>query len=164
MLNYYFVPIPNAVIDALLVSRMTGGQLRIVLWVLRKTLGWNQLSADASWYQIGKDLGLDRAYVSRDGRRLIEGRVLIKTAERLAVATDPETWKTGRRRPCTTGPRRTEIGTPGHRRGDAGAPLLRRAIDTLKDIRQVKTRETGRGSPYHPAGSARPIPGKYERL
>ena len=164
MLNYYFVPIPNAVIDALLVSRMTGGQMRIVLWVLRKTLGWNQPSADASWYQIGKDLGLDRAYVRRDGRRLIEGRVLVKNGDKLAVAVDPDTWKAGRRRPCTTGPRRSEIGTQELRHRDAGAPLLRRAIDTLKDIRQVKTRETGRRSPYHPAGSARPIPGKYERL
>ena len=47
-----------------------GTQWRLVLWVVRATLGCNRASAPFGWSQIAKNLKLDRAGVCRNGRRL----------------------------------------------------------------------------------------------
>lgn len=164
MLNYYFVPIPNVVIDAILATKFQGAQLRILLWVIRKTLGWNEPRVKASVYQIAKDLALDRAGVRRATRDLIRKRVLHSEAGELAVEFNPEGWQTETRIPYPTE-------TPVRHSGDSGlpfrgqeSPIHRRAIDTLIDIRQRKRRKTETGVPYHPSGAARPVPGKYGDL
>jgi phage replication O-like protein O len=65
--------------DYLLAKRFTASELRILLWVVRKTLGWNRDTALFTWYQIAKDLDLDRAGVLRAGKGLVAQGVLMTT-------------------------------------------------------------------------------------
>ena len=154
-LNYYFVPIPNAVVEAMLDSRLTGGQLRILLWMLRKTLGWNKIWVATTWYRIAKELGIERSRVRRDARHLVAQGLVVQEGRDLRVEADPAQWTTGRRRP--------DIGAPAPRDRGARAPVFRRAKDSSKDNR-YRQANTGRQSPYHPAGAAQPVPGKYDDL
>ncbi len=124
-LNYYFVPIPNAVVEAMLASRLTGGQLRILLWTLRKTIGWNKVWVSATWYRIAKELGLERSRVRRDARHLITEGVVIQKGPELRVEPDPARWAAGLRRPATEAPAPRDRGV--------AAPLFRRAKDSTKD-------------------------------
>lgn len=154
-LNYYFVPIPNAVIEAMLNSRLTGGQLRILLWTLRKTIGWNKVWVSATWYRIAKELGIERSRVRRDAVHLITKGVVIQQGNDVRVETDPARWEAGLRRPEIEAPAPLDRGVP--------APVFRRAKDSIKD-KEYRQASTRRGGPYHPAGAAKPIPGKYDAL
>ena len=154
-LNYYFVPIPNAVVEALLDSRLTGGQLRILLWMLRKTLGWNKVWVAATWYRIAKELSIERSRVRRDAQLLLAKGLMIQEGKELRVEVNPAQWTTGRRHHA--------IEAPAPRDRGARAPVFRRAKDRTKDNRYRLT-NTGHPSPYHPAGAARPVPGKYDDL
>jgi hypothetical protein len=58
-------------LEALLSSRLTGVQLRIILWVIRHTAGWNRTLTPFSWYRIAKKIGGNRAVVWRAGRTLL---------------------------------------------------------------------------------------------
>ena len=71
-----FVRLPTELLGALLHARLSGTQWRILLWVIRHTYGWNRSTTAFSWYQIAKELSLDRGGVFRAGKRLLEGAML----------------------------------------------------------------------------------------
>jgi phage replication O-like protein O len=153
-LNYYFVPIPNSVIEAMLTSRLTGGQLKVLLWLIRRTIGWNKTWVSVTWYRIAKELGLERSRVRRDAQGLIEKGVVIRDGQELRIEADPTRWSPELRRPGT------EAAAPRNR--GILAPVVRRSKDIHQD--NLKTVATRNQSEYHPAGSARPVPGKYDNL
>ena len=80
-----FVRIPTHLFDQLLAIRFSATEARIVLWVIRKTLGWNRLSAEFTWYKIAIDLQLDRAGVLRAGKSLLAREILIITEGQIGV-------------------------------------------------------------------------------
>jgi hypothetical protein len=72
-----FVRVPTDVLNAILRSPiMTGTQLRILLWVMRQTYGWNRKAAMFSWYGIAQDLSMDRGGIVRAGNALLRSKVL----------------------------------------------------------------------------------------
>ena len=71
-----FVAFPSAFLEALLKEPLSGSQWRMLCWVVRRTWGSNGDSTLFSWYQIAKDLALDRGGVARAGHRLIQSGIL----------------------------------------------------------------------------------------
>src|SRR4051794_627682 len=118
-----FMPLPNALTEALLRSRLSGNQWRLIMWSLRNTLGWNRPSTPFSWYRIANELEADRTGVLRAARPLIQQQLLAIEQGRLRVELDPQVWRTAM--PCVTGERR-------HRKRCPPSPVCRRTID-MKD-------------------------------
>src|SRR5215467_4968914 len=90
-----FVRLPTELLEALLSSKLTGVQLRVILWVIRNTYGWNRELTPFSWYRIAKDLALNRGSVYRAGETLLKSAVLILQDRRLGMQKDYERWASG---------------------------------------------------------------------
>ena len=141
-----FTPIPNSVLDALIRSRLSRGQWQIVIWVIRNTLGWNRKTVDFSWYQIAKEVGMDRSTVLRAARPLHGSHLLIIEDASIAIQADSEVWsKAGH----------AHTGATTHKRRCTSAPFFRRAKDNKKERYKEKERR-------YTAGAAHPVPGKYD--
>ena len=155
--NESFIPVPNALAEALMSSKLSGGQCRLILWVLRNTLGWNRDSTRFTWYRIAKELGMNRSTTLRAARELIEFSVLLVKDAKLSMEPEPERWSNavqGRN------------GASVHRKRCARAPIFRRPIDMFNVVKKKERNTTKKEkSPvYHAAGAARPIKGKYAQL
>src|SRR5215831_5696783 len=87
-----FVRLSTELLEALLCSKLTGVQFRIILWVIRNTYGWNRELTPFSWYQIARNLALNRGSVYRAGETLLESGVLIFQDGRLGMQKDYEQW------------------------------------------------------------------------
>lgn len=87
-----FVRLSTELLEALLCSKLTGIQFRIVLWVIRNTYGWNRRSSPFTWYRIANELCLDRPAVYRAGKALLQAEVLVLQADGLAVQVDHGLW------------------------------------------------------------------------
>lgn len=172
-------------------ARLNGAQWRVLLWVIRQTHGWNRRSAAFTWYQIAKDVALDRATAYRAGQRLIKARILILADGELEIQEDFHTWGHGvlAPRPADSG----QLWLPGltvvrlqrpplsGRNGSVvkaqplrcqEPTLFRRAKDSKDNIKTYKYRHRHsarspkgrRPGDCTPAGAAEPIPGKYDGL
>jgi hypothetical protein len=51
-----FVRFPTRSMEAFLSLPLNGTQWRIVLWIIRNTLGWNRSSIPFRWYRLAKEL------------------------------------------------------------------------------------------------------------
>src|SRR5262249_29625189 len=71
-----FVRFPSALLDALSRARLSSAEVRILLWVIRRTYGWNRNRARFTWYGMAKDLKANRGTVFRAGARLLHNCVL----------------------------------------------------------------------------------------
>jgi len=98
-----FVRVPTDLLDMLFLARLSGAELRIILWVIRQTFGWNRSSIPFSWYKIASELRLARPAVYRAGKKLLALRVLLLQDGGLAIETDHDRWKTAA--PAHIGPR-----------------------------------------------------------
>ncbi len=189
-----FTRLPNQLLTGLLLARFSAIQFQIILWVLRKTTGWNRPLTSFSWYAIGDDLGLGRSGVFKAGRKLLAAGVLYLENGCLGIQADPGLW---RREPLQCDgchqafpagngdDRQLKAMTPGNadvsprqRNRFREETLFRRAKDSSKDILKTNKDKRARrsdhvGKPFqngafskrrHPAGAARPIPGKYDGL
>ena len=87
-----FVRLPTDLLEVLLRAHLSGAQLRIVLWVLRYTFGWNRQSTPFSWYRIAKELQMPRSAVYRAGKRLAQSKVLVVQERQLTIQTDYTAW------------------------------------------------------------------------
>jgi phage replication O-like protein O len=96
-------------LDALLTFHLTGIQLRILLWVLRNTDGWNRKLTPFRWYQIAKKLGSSRTVVWRAGQKLLEANVLLLEAGQLGIQKDDTQWSIPRLAPTGAGARQLWI-------------------------------------------------------
>jgi phage replication O-like protein O len=188
-----FVRLPTELLEALLSSKLTSVQLRVVLWVIRNTYGWNRELTPFSWYKIAKDLGLNRGSVYRAGETLLKFGVLIRRERRLGMQEDDEEWDRHvrasndaegqlwmpamsvaweQRRPLSVGNVPVAGGQP---KRCLDATLFRREKDS-KDILKTYKDKPARLDAHpqldvaektqrqHLAGAAKPIPGKYDRL
>ena len=80
-----FVRVPTDLLEMLLHERFTGGQLRVILWVIRNTCGWNRTHTPFTWYRIASELHMNRSAVYRAGRSLVDARVLIRCGAQLGI-------------------------------------------------------------------------------
>src|SRR5882672_6073138 len=88
-----FVRLPTALLEALVRVRLSGSQWRIVLWVIRQTLGWNRSTTAFSWYRIARDLALDRGGLLRAGRMLLRSGILYSGGGQLGIQEDSTLWQ-----------------------------------------------------------------------
>ena len=156
-LNESFMPVPNALVKALMRSTLSGGQCRLILWVLRNTLGWNRESTRFTWYRIAKDLGMNRSTTLRAARQLIEYSVLRIKDGQLSMEPDPALWSKAVH---------ARNGASVRRARCVHAPLFRRPIDMFNVVKKKErnTTKKDKSPDDHPAGAARPINGKYAEL
>ena len=96
-----FVRLPTPLLEALLGVRLNGTQWRVLLWMIRKTLGWNRNTTSFSWYQIASDLAMDRGGVVRAGHKLLGTGILYSEDCRLGIQRD-STFGSGPPRPHLT--------------------------------------------------------------
>lgn len=87
-----FVRFPTGLLEALLRTRLSGVQWRILLWVVRYTFGWNRQSTPFTWYRIAQELALNRSAVYRSGQALLAARVLVVYGNQLGVQMDCAEW------------------------------------------------------------------------
>jgi phage replication O-like protein O len=169
-----FVRVPTAFLEAVLKIPLSGGQWRILGWVIRQTWGWNREKTAFSWYQIARDVRVGRSALFRAGRQLVATGILSTDGGSVGIQSHAELWNRRVLRGGRAGDREallrdTAAGPPqqplplGHAsvaarpqtRGRGPSPL-RRMKDRWKDTpKTFKDRD---------AGAARPIPGKYDRL
>ena len=156
-LNESFMPLPNALADALIRLRLSGSQWRLIFWTLRNTLGWNRESTKFTWYQIAKELGIDRAGLLRAARPLLDRGLLVAENGRLRVQISTSQVP----KPMTL-----VTGDAQQRNRCQVSPLFPRAIDMYNVVKTKEKNKTKKEKwpDSHPAGAARPIPGKYDRI
>jgi phage replication O-like protein O len=188
-----FVRLPNALLEALLAIRLSGVQWRILLWVIRQTLGWNRNWTPFTWYRIAKDLAMDRGGVVRAGHSLLRFGILCSDHGQIGIQEDLSLWlhalvsrpphkamtdvsADGCQRKAMTGVIATDDDCQRNRCQPSS--LFRRAKDRCKDrLKTYKDRRSLRidDARHRPtaadnverrplAGPARPIPGKYDSL
>jgi phage replication O-like protein O len=189
-----FVRVPTSFLEALMQARLSGGQYRVLLWVIRQTYGWNRQRTSFTWYGIAQQIGMHRPAAYRAGQTLLKVGILIMQDGHLALQPDCGFWGGGLRTFTSVADR--QLWMPGidvaakQRRPLPGrhasvprkqpersleATLFRPAKD-IKDrsktyIKTHRTNDsrhrvgnTGKTEQRHSAGAAKPIPGKYERL
>src|SRR5215472_5373838 len=88
-----FVRLSTELLEALIRSKLAGVQLRIILWVIRNTYGWNRELTPFTWYQISKELRINRGAAYRAGRALVAANVLRVDGCELAIQIDPAAWQ-----------------------------------------------------------------------
>jgi len=152
-----FVRLPSQLLDNLLRLPLNGVEWRIVFWVIRQTIGWNRAATTFSWYRIAKDLKLDRAGVYRAGNWLCGAGVLGTQDGRIWVGEASGQWRTFSRGRQRAPAAMTSVNVDGNlRKRRHPSTSARRAKDRSKDRKTLQAQGT-----YHPAGAARPAPGKY---
>lgn len=184
-----FVRVPTQLLEALLRARLSGGQWRVLLWVMRNTYGWNRQSTPFTWYRIARDLGLSRPATYRGGQDLLKAQILVVRENQLAVEVNCAQWDLARsgaaaqsarqlwlpalgvamaQRPTLPQDNATVAG--GQRGRCRNATLYRAAKDSSKDnsktyIDTERNAEiAANGKRRHLAGAAAPVPGKYDGL
>jgi phage replication O-like protein O len=90
--TYSFVRVPTSVVDALMRSRLSGSQWRVLLWVMRQTYGWHRARTPFTWYGLAKALAMDRAGAFRAGRALLQTGVLVLEGNQIGVQMDSGLW------------------------------------------------------------------------
>ena len=74
-----FTRIPNDILEALCALNASGSEMRILLYIIRRTYGFNRDFAEISLSEISSAVGMDTAAISKvlkklEGRKLIERR------------------------------------------------------------------------------------------
>src|SRR5262245_62063395 len=87
-----FVRLPTELVDAFLRVQLTRTQLRILLWVIRYTYGWNRCVAPFSWYHIAACLEMDRGGIVRAGHALVQARILNVREHRIGIQQNSREW------------------------------------------------------------------------
>src|SRR5262249_506560 len=148
-----FVRLSNTLLESLLTFPLTGIELRIILWVLRNTDGWNRKRTRFRWRRIAERLGTARTVVCPAGRRLLDANILLLEDGQLGIQKDEAQWRPARRAAggdvvrqlamegadCYLGatqasPPGNKSVTCGQRTRYQGVTHFRRAKDILKDI------------------------------
>lgn len=109
---YRFVRVPTQTLEALYIAPLTGSQLKIVLWIIRNTFGWNRESTRFSWYRIARSINTDRAAVYRAGMQLREMNIIKIHDARITIQLDSGKWT-----PRPRSRERCPTDAPRHRTG-----------------------------------------------
>lgn len=89
--------IANELLDAIICSDFSKRQLKILLFIIRKTYGWNKSEDDISRTQIVDETGLKSPHVTTTIQELLELNVIIvsagKYAKRYKINKYYDTWR-----------------------------------------------------------------------
>lgn len=94
-----FGQLPNDIWDNLCIADFNGVQFKIVLFILRRTLGYNKDSAEMSQSFIAEGIGSDKDVIKRELKKLIARKVIIivspagfHTPQKLKINLNYEEW------------------------------------------------------------------------
>lgn len=94
-----FGQLPNDIWDNLCIADFNGVQFKIVLFILRRTLGYNKDSAEMSQSFIAEGIGSDKDVIKRELKKLIARKVIIivspagfHTPQKLKINLNCEEW------------------------------------------------------------------------
>lgn len=94
-----FAPIANELLDAFLAFGLNRTQIHIVLWVIRKTFGWNRKWTEFSWHAVARDLDMSRSGVTTEGKKLLNSKICHVRNGVIGIQKDYEKWTKGAKRP-----------------------------------------------------------------
>ena len=164
-----FVRVPTPLLETLLKTKLTGAQWRVLLWVMRQTLGWRRAWTPFTWYRISKDTGMDRAAAYRAGHALLARGLLMAGHNQLKLSV---VWE----QRYALSPNNADV-VSAQRDRCQDATLFRRVKDSLKENIKEKEEERSKNDDGRHrstegcdkrtgllAGAAAPIPGKYDCL
>jgi Bacteriophage replication protein O len=170
-----FVRLPNRLMDALLANRFTLVEMKIILWVIRNTIGWNKPATPFTWYRIAAELGVDRAGVFRAGKRLAHSGMVTIKGTSIAIQADPAQWKLEKAMTGVNVDKRHRKASTGiNGSDDKRQPKRRQASSLFRRTKDSKDRKTYKDSARaksvderqrrQTAGEAHPVEGKYDDL
>lgn len=82
-----YTKIHNDLLEALLRLDISGIQLRIILWVMRNSYGWNGAKfTEFTWYRVAHDINQIRSGVSKAGRKLLDRKILEMQGSKIGVS------------------------------------------------------------------------------
>ena len=88
-----FTPIAHELLEAFILAKFTEYQRKIVLFIWRKTYGWNKKEDDISNSQFVIGTGINKGNVSRTIKELKNAKVVISRDNKLKVNKNYEEWK-----------------------------------------------------------------------
>jgi len=91
-----FVRVPTQLLTMLFQTPLSGTQLRILLWVIRQTYGWNRQEVRFTWYRMAKELRVSRPATYRAGQALLTAGILIVQNQQISVQREFRFWGDGR--------------------------------------------------------------------
>lgn len=72
-----FLKLANELLEAILAYKgLTGIDMKLIFFVIRRTYGWNQLKAQLSYGEVARECKVDRAGVMKSLNRLQEHNIL----------------------------------------------------------------------------------------
>lgn len=74
-----YTTIANLLIEALAYSTLSGKQIGICLFVIRKTYGWDRKDAEITLSEFAQACGSDESYISKQLKQLIKLNVVVRT-------------------------------------------------------------------------------------
>jgi len=81
-----YTPVANPIMEALARTQLSGYEWRALLFLLRKTYGWNKKSDIISLSQFEDGTGLDRRHVARTIKRLLEKKIITTDSASLGTS------------------------------------------------------------------------------
>lgn len=92
-----FTPIANEIVEALVKACLLGSEFQVVLFVIRKTYGWNKKYDIISLTQFEQGTGLSRPTVVKTLKNVVIKNIIIKTTlpsgkSALSFNKDYERW------------------------------------------------------------------------
>lgn len=93
-----FTPIANEIVESLVKAGLLGSELSLVLFIIRKTYGWNKKHDVISLTQFEKGTGLSRPTVVKTLKNVLIKNLIVKTLlpsnkYAFSLNKDYETWK-----------------------------------------------------------------------
>jgi phage replication O-like protein O len=97
-----YSPIANELLEALYHAKLTGGELRVILCVIRASYGWSQPVAPISISEVARRIGRVRPYIQQTVSTLMARGILARNGEGLYLVKDYELWRDDTNTPCNT--------------------------------------------------------------
>lgn len=144
-----FTAIPNELLEKLISSKLTGRELRIVLFVIRKTLGWCKSKDKISLSQFYKNSGIRRDNSHRILKELLKKKIIKKSVatqgyKKPITYSINENFNEWNLSPSTTTPqKRKPIAIDGHKLLSPVATDLSPSTTTTKEIRTKELEQSG---------------------
>ena len=96
-----YTKIANELLEKLCLPGINGSEYRIILFVVRKTYGFNKKQDRISFTQFQKGTGMNRAHAIRTINSLVDKRILVKDGSVYRFNKNWEEWVVHKRVPST---------------------------------------------------------------
>lgn len=140
-----FTKVPNDLLDELWRRKLSDNERRILLYIIRKTIGFNKVAEMAAISSIAKQLHINQRTARRCIQHLIESNILLiqedytfTKGRRVAINTEITEWREGRYECCHGCHQRT--GVADRRREGSDDNLEGSEVSSIKrkDIKNNK--------------------------